>query len=152
MNIVEVTQNRGALCAEILATLPGWFGIPESNAGYERDVEAMPMFAAYDGADALGFLALNRRTQHAIEIHVMGVRPTHHRSGTGRLLVVVAEAFARAQGARFLTVKTLSPSRSDQGYAKTRAFYEALGFLPIEEFPLLWNPENPALMLLKVLP
>jgi hypothetical protein len=55
------------------------------------------------------------------------------------------------QDARFLTVKTRSPSAPDPNYAKTHAFYEAVGFLPIEEFPLLWNPENPALMLIKAL-
>ncbi|HEY1708017.1 MAG TPA: GNAT family N-acetyltransferase [Rhizomicrobium sp.] len=151
MQIVEVTENKGALCARILATLPTWFGNPESNAAYERDVERMPVFAAIDAGEAIGFLALNRHTAYAQEIHVMGVRPEHHRSGAGRALVTAAETFARAQGARFLTVKTLSPSHPDPGYVKTRAFYEGVGFFPIEEVPLLWGPENPALMLIKTL-
>ncbi len=151
MQIVEVTTAKGALCAEILSTLPDWFGIAESNAAYVRDVEAMPMFAAcIDGAPC-GFLALRRLTPHASEIHVMGVNPAHHRGGLGRALVAAAMRHARAAGARFVTVKTLSPSHPDLGYAKTRAFYEAMGFLPLEEFPDLWNPDNPALMLIMVL-
>jgi hypothetical protein len=44
-----------------------------------------------------------------------------------------------------LTVKTLSPSRPDPNYAGTRRFYEAVGFLPIEEFPTLWGANNPCL-------
>jgi hypothetical protein len=46
-------------------------------------------------------------------------------------------------------VKTLGPSRPDVGYDKTRAFYLAYGFRPLEEFPLLWDPANPALQLVK---
>ena len=104
MHIVEVTVGKGALCAEILSTLPSWFGIAEANAAYARDVEAMPMFAAVAGEATLGFLALKKHTPHAFEIHVMGVRPERHRSGAGRALVEAAAVHARGQGARFLTV------------------------------------------------
>jgi hypothetical protein len=62
-----------------------------------------------------------------------------------------AEDFARSKHARLLTVKTLSPSHPDAGYALTRKFYEAVGFFPVEEFPTLWNPENPCLLMAKIL-
>lgn len=149
--IIEVTSDKGAICAEILSTLPHWFGIPKSNAAYKRDVETMPMFAAVENGRVLGFLALNQHTPNAVEIHVMGVRPEHHRSGLGRALVMRAEEWVRARGARFFTVKTRSPSAPDPNYAKTHCFYEAMGFVPIEEFPTLWDLENPALMLAKYL-
>ena len=148
--IREIHSCTGAVCAEILASLPHWFGIPESNAAYKRDVESLPMFVAEDNGRVQGFIALKQHTPHAIEIRVMGVRPERHRGGFGRGLVARAEAYARERAARFLTVKTRSPSAPDEGYAKTRAFYEAVGFLPVEEFPTLWNPQNPALMLVKV--
>jgi GNAT superfamily N-acetyltransferase len=151
MNVVEVTQNKGALCAEILAALPTWFGMHESNAAYIRDVEAMPMFAVFDGAKPLGFIALGRSTPSAIEIHVMGVRPEQHRGGVGRALVERAEAFARKAAVPFLTVKTLSSRDADEGYARTRAFYTAMGFLPVEELPESWTPDNPLVVMLKVL-
>ncbi|MBV9044233.1 MAG: GNAT family N-acetyltransferase [Alphaproteobacteria bacterium] len=151
MHIEEVTARKSALCAEILATLPHWFGIPESNAAYIRDVERMPTFAARAGAETLGFLALNRHNPNTFEIHVMGVKPEYHRHGAGRALVEAAAAYAKTHGAKFLTVKTLSHSMPDEGYARTRAFYFGMGFLELEEFPLLWNPENPALMLVKLL-
>ena len=61
MHIVEVTRDKGALCADILAALPTWFGLPQSNAAYVRAVETMPMFAAVEGDaavdDALGIEA-----------------------------------------------------------------------------------------------
>jgi GNAT superfamily N-acetyltransferase len=148
--IRELHDDKGAVCAEILAALPNWFGLPESNAAYVRDVERMPMFVAEDAERIQGFLALNQHSPYAVEIHVLAVRPEHHRGGLGRALVSEAEAYTRSCGARFLTVKTRSPSAPDEGYLKTYAFYLGVGFLPIEEFPLLWNPENPALMLMKV--
>lgn len=151
MNVVEVTESKGALCAEILATLPHWFGMPASNAAYIRDVEHMPMFAVFDGDRPLGFIALGRPTPSAVEIHVLGVRPELHRSGIGRALLERAEAFARAAGVPFLTVKTLSSRDPDEGYARTRAFYTATGFLPVDELPELWSPDNPAVIMLKVL-
>jgi len=81
----------------------------------------------------------------------MGVRPELHRHGAGRALMERAAAHARAHGIRFLTVKTLSARDPDPGYAKTRAFYEALGFVVIDELPELWSPANPACVMLKVL-
>jgi ribosomal protein S18 acetylase RimI-like enzyme len=150
MHIVEVTHAKGALCAEILATLPTWFGIAKSNAGYVRAVESLPTFAAMKDGRAIGFLALERRTPFASEIHVMGVRPEYHRHSAGRALVEAAAVRAREDGARFLTVKTLSARAPDAGYARTRAFYEAMGFCAIEEFAELWDPKNPALLMLKV--
>jgi ribosomal protein S18 acetylase RimI-like enzyme len=151
MQVVELTHDKGSVCREILASLPGWFGIPESNAAYARDVETLPMFGAVENGILIGFLAIKQHTPYACEIHVMGVRAGRHRNGAGRALVNAAQAYARGKGARFLTVKTRSDSAPDPNYLKTLAFYVAMGFVPIEEFPTLWNPENPALMLLKPL-
>jgi GNAT superfamily N-acetyltransferase len=148
--IREVNSNKGAICAEILASLPNWFGMPESNAAYVRNVEALPMFAAENNGVVEGFIALKRMTSFAFEIHVLGVHPELHRKGVGRALLLRAEEYVRATGVRYLTVKTLSASDPDPGYARTRAYYEAMGFLPIEEFGTLWNPENPAVMMLKI--
>lgn len=54
-------------------------------------------------------------------------------------------------GVEFLQVKTLSAKHPDEGYEKTRAFYLAYGFRPLEEFPTLWSPESPALQLIKAI-
>ena len=46
---------------------------------------------------------------------------------------------------------TLAASDPDPNYAATRAFYAALGFLPLEELPQVWGPENPCLLLVRTL-
>jgi len=43
-------------------------------------------------------------------------------------------------------VKTLAPSYPDEGYARTRVFYETRGFVPPEEIHGLWG-DNPCLLL-----
>lgn len=43
--------------------------------------------------------------------------------------------YAKESSARYLTLKTLSASQPNEFYARTRKFYEAWGFVPIEEFP-----------------
>lgn len=48
-----------------------------------------------------------------------------------------------------LSVKTLSESRPDEEYDRTRQFYLGIGFIPIEEFKTLWGEHNPCLLLIK---
>ena len=73
------------------------------------------------------------------------------RRHSGRRLVAAAEADCRAAGIRYLTVRTLAACHPDPCYARTRAFYAAIGFLPLEVLPRLWNADNPCLILLMVL-
>ncbi|MCZ3389515.1 MAG: hypothetical protein LH645_10460 [Actinomycetia bacterium] len=47
-------------------------------------------------------------------------------------------------------MKTLGPSRLDEGYAKTTQFYRAMGYVPLEEIHGLWGA-NPCLILIKPL-
>jgi hypothetical protein len=55
----------------------------------------------------------------------------------------------RAEGVEYLQVKTLSASAGDAEYLRTLAFYAALGFRVLEEMPTLWDPSNPAVVLVK---
>ncbi|NQT65527.1 MAG: GNAT family N-acetyltransferase, partial [FCB group bacterium] len=68
-----------------------------------------------------------------------------------RKLLQVVEENLRKKNKKFLTVKTLSASHLDEGYAKTREFYKACGFVPVEEFKELWGKENPCLFMAKAL-
>jgi ribosomal protein S18 acetylase RimI-like enzyme len=79
----------------------------------------------------------------------MAVAPNDHREGIGRALLGHIESDARAQGGGWLHVKTLGPSHPDPYYARTRAFYEAMGFEPLFESTTIWGPDNPALVLVK---
>ena len=60
------------------------------------------------------------------------------------------EGDARAFGTRLIQVKTIGPSNPDPRYDATRAFYQDMGFLPVEEVHGLWHA-NPALVMVKVL-
>jgi predicted N-acetyltransferase YhbS len=95
-------------------------------------------------------MSLRRHNAITTEIEVLAVAPDLHRHGVGGALVTAAEASLRKAGTRLLEVKTLGPSHPDEGYRKTRAFYEAMGFLPLDEVDI-WAPGNPALILVKPL-
>jgi GNAT superfamily N-acetyltransferase len=99
----------------------------------------------------VGFLTLWHRSPTAAEIYVMAVLPDYHRHGVGRLLQAAAEEYLRAEGVRYLHVKTLSDKHPDEGYKKTRAFYFAMDFTLLEEFPDLWGEHNPCWQLIKTL-
>jgi len=138
-------------CEALIAALPGWFGIPESNARFLRDLPAKPSWVALLGTLLVGAVTMERHSPCSFEISFLAVRPEHHRRGIGRALVRHVEAEARAEGGRFLHVKTLGPSHPDPGYARTRAFYEALGFHPLFESATVWGAGNPALISVKTI-
>ena len=144
--VVEIAdpESRSRLCESILRALPDWFGIEDATAAYIRDVADLPTFAVEDD----GFLALKLHTPRAAEVYVMGVRPERHRRGVGTALLAAAEDFLRAAGVEYLQVKTLGPSRPDDGYERTRRFYEARGFVALEEIHDLWEG-NPCLLMVK---
>jgi coenzyme F420-0:L-glutamate ligase/coenzyme F420-1:gamma-L-glutamate ligase len=147
-DVVEIDDpaERSRIAEAVLRDLPEWFGIEEATQGYIDAAATLPTFVAEPDA---GFLCLKQHTPRAAELYVMGVRRVHHRRGIGRALVAAAEFWCRVHGIRYLQVKTLGPSRPDPEYDRTRAFYEALGFIPLEELHGLWDEENPALILVK---
>lgn len=150
VEIREQREGAGAVARAILDRLPDWFGIPEANEEYVADAEREgAVIASADDGD-VGILVLLRHTPYAAEVHLMAVVPELHRHGIGRLLLQHAERRLAAEGIEFLQVKTLSAASPDPNYAKTRRFYEAYGFRPLQEFPDLWHPSNPALQLVKV--
>jgi GNAT superfamily N-acetyltransferase len=142
-------QGGGATCAELLATVPHWFGMSEANEEYTRVADRCPTLVALDNDRAIGFVTVVHHSPHAAELHVMAVRPDHHRHGIGRALVESVEQRLRAEGVEYLQVKTLSASAGDEPYLRTLAFYTALGFRVLEEMPSLWDADNPAVLLVK---
>jgi ribosomal protein S18 acetylase RimI-like enzyme len=153
IDIRPFTPEDRATCAAILSRLSEWFGIPESNAAYLRGLGELPSFVAVADGRVVAFVSLRTHFPESAEIEVLAVDPEFHRRGIGaRLLERVELALARPSGARLLHVKTLGPSDPDPGYARTRAFYLRLGFVPLFESDVLFGNENPALVLVKVLP
>jgi GNAT superfamily N-acetyltransferase len=137
-------------CERILRDLPEWFGIETSVMEYVESLAVLPGFVAIVDGELAGFLALKEHNPDASEVHVMAVQRDSHRKGAGRALLRAAEAYL-VETARLLQVKTLGPSHPDPGYARTRSFYLAMGFIPLEETTSIWGAENPCLVMVKPL-
>jgi GNAT superfamily N-acetyltransferase len=145
-------SGSGRICRSILDALPHWFGIPASVAEYVAVADRSPSVIASIAGRDVGITTLVMHGSYAAEVYVMGVLPDHHRHGVGRAMLQAAEAWLARSGVEFLQVKTLSPAKPDDGYEGTRAFYLAYGFRPLNEFPLLWGADNPALQMVKTVP
>jgi len=141
---LEDPSERSRVCEHVLRDLPEWFGIEEATAGYIADVAELPTFAVGDDA----FLSLKLHTPQAAEVYVMGVRRARHGHGLGSALLEVGEEYLQARGCEYLQVKTLGPSDPDERYARTRRFYEARGFVALEELHDLWE-HHPCLLMVK---
>lgn len=144
MQIKGPLYGQARVCEPILRELKSWFGIESAVQSYLAQMETLPTFLAEDG-----FLVLKPHYPESWEILVMGVGQP--RRGTGSALLRRGEEWLREQGARLLQVKTLAETVDYEPYARTRAFYRARGFFPLEIFPTLWDPGNPCLLLVKAL-
>jgi ribosomal protein S18 acetylase RimI-like enzyme len=156
----SVTRGEQApdVVERLVRDLPEWFGIEASNREYVAAAghrltylaRSASSSAGAGGAPA-GALLVVRHFPASAEIYWLGVSRNLHRQGVGHALVSALEADLIAEGVSFLFVKTLGPSHPDAGYAKTRLFYEAMGFAPLEELHDLWGPDNPCLIMIKAL-
>lgn len=142
-------DEKSTICDDILRALPSWFGIEAGIIDYVRQVRTMPFYAAFDSGRAVGFVAIKVHNTFTSEVCVMGVLKEYHRQGIGRKLIEHCEKYCAENKTEFLTVKTLDRSRESKSYEKTRLFYQAVGFKPLEVFPLLWDENNPCLFMVK---
>ena len=148
---IESKKEKKEICEKILRSLSNWFGIEQAILDYIQDAQKMPMLVAFDGSDLTGFTSLNLHNKSTGEIHVMGVLPDYHRSGAGKAMVRACENYLLAKNCQFITVKTLSSSKKDTFYERTRKFYESMGFYPLEELKTLWGEANPCFFMAKPL-
>lgn len=145
--IAALHSEHAPACEAIGRSLPAWFGIEEGLRAIRDAATNGPGLVALDGQRVVGFLTLERHFAEAWEISWMAVDPAWHRRGIGRRLVDASIVQTRLAGGRVLTVKTLADSHPSPEYALTREFYRAMGFLRLEVFPDLWDPANPALLM-----
>ena len=149
MNILGPQLERTSECEAVLRTLPGWFGIERALLMYVEDTAKLPTFAIEQDGRVIGFLTLLEHFPTAWEVHCMAIEAHARERGLGSQLITHSEEWLRKRGVEFLQVKTVAASSKSTNYAQTRQFYEARGFVPVEIFPELWDPWNPALQCIK---
>ena len=127
---------------ELARDLGEWF-TPKGVAEIAVDARMQHGFVAFAGSGAsatpVGFVLFNV-TAAIGQITWIAVARAHHRRGVGRRLLERAIAELRAANVRELRVETLGPSVDYEPYARTRAFYAAMGFIEHQRVP---QPDNP---------
>jgi len=154
LTVIEeaASGDEAARVAEsVLRAPPRWFGLEDALREYVEDARRLPTLIAMEGPLGVGFLTLEQHTPQSAEIVVMGVLPDRQRRGIGRSLVEAASDLMWAGGVCLLQVKTLGPSQLSESYARTRALYASLGFVPLEETTAFWGAANPCLIMVKPL-
>jgi len=148
----ELRAEDVPACERLLADLPDWFGLEETNREYIGGLRSRLSAVAEVAGAVAGFLSIERHGPHSAEVHVMAVDRHLHRQGVGSALLAWAERWCQSEGIRWLHVKTRGPATPDPEYDKTRQFYLSRGFEPLFETLELWGPENAALVLIKSAP
>lgn len=142
-------------CDVIVGTLPYHFGHEGGRAECARAVRTQGGLVAVEEGRVVGFLTLQRHSPTSAEISWMAVLSDRRRRGIGRRLIARAIADLAREGVELLSVLTLAESvpeeRATDTYADTRAFYRALGFVPVRELALEgWD--DPAVLLVRPVP
>jgi GNAT superfamily N-acetyltransferase len=148
--IREAREAELTECVAILRSLPDWFGIESAIDAYATAIPSLPTLVAVARTGVIGFLSLKFHNEYSAELYLLAIREEFHRQGIGTRLLERAEEMARDRGCEFFQVKTLGPSHQSLHYERTRQFYMARGFVPLEELHDLW-PGNPCLIMIKYL-
>jgi ribosomal protein S18 acetylase RimI-like enzyme len=147
---IERDVPRPDVVGSLLRDLPEWFGIEEAILEYVTRSAELPAYVAILEGVPVGVLVVEHHDDRSAEMYVLAVSRQVHRQGVGRALVEAAERDLARAGTAYLQAKTLGASHPAGEYAATRAFYAALGYQALEEFPAdtLW-PGNPCLVMVK---
>lgn len=151
MNIHIIKTDEADEAYNIAERLPGYFneqGLREIKAAVTKDT----LFGAFDEDKMVGFVIYKELNPEAVELAWMGVLTEYQSQGVGTQMV--EESLNEIKGQyKLCEVKTLAETKPDPGYAKTRAFYKKLGFIPLEiidPYPG-WEGDNPCQILVKPL-
>ena len=152
LKLKDRSFEKSKICESILRSLPQWFGIENALLQYVEEIKKLPTLLAVVGDEYAGFLSFKQHNKYTAELYVMAIYPKYHRQGIGRALIHHTESILCQQGFEYWQVKTLAPSHPSPFYGRTRDFYQAMGFRPLEEFTKLWGEDNPCLIMIKYLP
>ena len=146
-------RSEKSICTRnVLESLPEWFGNKQSLEEYVEQVKDFPFWCAcLKSGQYIGFFSAKIHYGHTGDLFVCGVLPEYQRRGIGEALYKTVESWFIQNGCNFVIVKTLSDIVTYEPYAKTRKFYEKLGFSPLITLTEMWDENNPSLIMLKPL-
>lgn len=136
-------QQAEKICREITADLPEWFGIPLANERYANGCLERTSIAIKESENYIGLLVLEFPFNNNANIFWMGVKKKYHGQKVGTQLLKAAIEYCKKEGAKSITVETLSPKHQDPHYLNTYLFYEKNGFVPLFEL----KPFGPELLM-----
>ena len=125
---IDDCSLKSEYCREIIPLLPDWFGMAEANENYISGMAGRVVFAAFQGEGLVGIVGLKDHMARSLEVWWMGVKPDCHGQGVGTDLFETARSYAVAHDYEYMIVNTLSDRSDDEYYARTRAFYQKMGF------------------------
>jgi ribosomal protein S18 acetylase RimI-like enzyme len=138
--IRRLAQADAEACDAVVLSLPYHFGHEGGRAECARAVRTQEGLVAVEEGEVVGFLTLRRHDPRSAEITWMAVRADRRRRGIGRSLIERAVDDLSREGVELLSLLTVAESepeeRDSDNYADTRAFYRAVGFVPLRELAL----------------
>jgi GNAT superfamily N-acetyltransferase len=154
VSIRELGPGHAEACDAIVAGLPYHFETGRNLCAHA--VRESPGLVAVAGGRVVSFLAWRAWYGTAVEITWMAVDAGERRHGVGgRLIEALVARASGIRGIRYLLVTTLSEATPEpgveDGYARTRRFYQRNGFVPIWDPRGWWSDANQAVVMLRVL-
>jgi len=152
MEILEGNEKHIEACLSIAKELRQYF-TESAIATMSKDLGKHSPYIAMDLAKVVGFVTIDRKTNHVAEVSWIAVKPERQHQGIGSALIDRVANDLRSQGIRLLEVKTLSEDVEYPPYEKTRRFYEKMGFIHLETIDPYpgWDPGNPCAIYVKIL-
>lgn len=154
--MMEVVHDESGRLADeglaLAATLRDNF-TPSALTDMARDMETYGMTAAVSDGQMVGFVITKRKHLMVAEILWIAVAESRQNRHIGTTLVETVTEELGMDGVRLIEAKTLSGLCDYGPYVKTRGFWQANGFLPVEEvdpFPG-WDPGNPCVIYIRPL-
>lgn len=136
---------------EIAKSLPDYF----TQQGLDEIQSQMPthsVWGAYDGDKLVGCVSYKKLNDFSLDMTWLFVAPDFHSKNIGTQLVLQSLE-EEGKDCKVCQIKTLAETVEDEGYARTRKFYQKVGFVPIQivdPYPG-WGPENPCQIMVKFL-
>ena len=133
----EARPEDGPAIAALVQALPQWF-TPDVVEKAPADAARYPTLVAVDTHGGIIGAVVWKIESNAAEIEWLMVAPEHHRCGLGRRMMMELIARLETAGVTRLVVATLAHTIEYEPYARTRAFYEAMGFVLEHIEPAGW--------------